>query len=97
MGVFSDTAVAAGAASLPGPLTDASDDLWFVWIGLATHVEVGATALNVQPNFGTHHHFDSKAMRRVEEGFQIVAMIELNASGGAQAIIATSLYSTRSS
>jgi len=30
--IVSDTAVAAGVASLPDPVTDASDDGWFVWV-----------------------------------------------------------------
>ena len=32
MMIASDTALAAGAASIPGPVTDSSDDGWFVWL-----------------------------------------------------------------
>ncbi len=31
MAVVTDAALAAGAASIPGPSTDLNDDVWFVW------------------------------------------------------------------
>ncbi len=33
--VVTDTAAAAGAASIPSPATDADDDGWFVWLPFA--------------------------------------------------------------
>ncbi len=33
--VVTDLAAAAGAASIPGPFTDANDDGWFVWQGFS--------------------------------------------------------------
>jgi len=71
--VVSDLAVAAGAASIPGPVTDSSDDGWFVWFPLMNHV-VSSGNFSQNPI-----EFDSKAMRRVEEGFTIAVMVE-NAS-----------------
>jgi len=74
MVVVNDLALAAGAASIPGPATDASDDGWFVWEGFnLVQASVGATAVTVE---GTQMEFDSKAARRVEEGFSIAIMAE---------------------
>ncbi len=67
--VVTDLAFAAGAASIPGPVTDASDDGWFVWEGFANRQDgnIGIVA---------GHQFDSKAMRRIEEGSIVVMMGE---------------------
>jgi len=72
--VVTDIAAAAGAASLPGPITEANDDGWFMWEGFTQESISNTGGL---PAFV--YEFDSKAMRRVEEGSQIVFMVE-NAS-----------------
>ena len=69
--VVSDLALAAGAASIPGPATDSSDDGWFVWEGFSqTNIQVSAGTA------GQLYEFDSKAARRVQEGFAIAIMAE---------------------
>jgi len=69
--VVSDIAATAGAASIPGPFTEALDDGWWVWEGFAN------TGLQVDAQGGPLQvHFDSKAARRVPEGFQGAVMIE---------------------
>ncbi len=73
--VVSDLAIAAGAASIPGPATDASDDGWFVWMPFAQSTDQSTGGRESQQWF-----FDSKAMRRVEEGFTVAFMVE-NTSG----------------
>ncbi len=72
--VVNDLAIAAGAASIPGPVTDEDDDGWFVWVPV---MSAGAA---VNANDVGRIEFDSKAMRRVEEGFSVAVMAE-NASG----------------
>ena len=78
--VVNDLALAAGVASIPGPITDANDDGWFVWESMpmlqgntdgssSSAVGVGGA------NYGVE--FDSKAMRRVEEGFGIAVVAEV--------------------
>ena len=67
------TALAAGAASIPGPVTDASHDGWFVWQSLIRD-RPAATQQESDP-----FTFDSKAMRKMEEGYAAVMMVE-NAS-----------------
>ena len=75
MVVVTDIAAAAGAASLPGPVTEQNDDGWYVWQPF-----IGAGVLNIlEARPGWSYEFDSKAMRRVEEGFQTAVMVE-NAS-----------------
>ena len=93
--VVNDLALAAGAASIPGPETDANDDGWFVWepflqVGEAA---VGGAASSAEAVKG--YTFDSKAMRRVEEGFSIAVMIEnASASHGFEALTSISLLSS---
>ena len=70
--VVNDLALAAGAASIPGPATDANDDGWFVWMGLLARQGLSASTLSSQNNF----FFDSKAMRKVQQGFGIAVMFE---------------------
>ncbi len=77
MVVVNDLAIAAGAASIPGPVTDQDDEGWFVWQPtLASQESVGATAVTVPMSV---FHFDSKAARRIEHGFAAAVMFE-NAS-----------------
>ncbi len=75
MCVVNDIALAAGAASIPGPIFDRSDDLWFVWepFNWATRISAGAT---VDGTGGRLVTFDSKAMRKVEDGYGIAVMVE---------------------
>ena len=79
MVVVSDIALAAGVASIPGPVTERGDDGWFVWqaTGGARPAATG-TESTIWP-------FDSKAMRRVEEGFGIAIVFE-NANAVAPSI-----------
>ena len=93
MCVVSDAAIAAGAASLPGPLTDLDDDLWFFWTAFHGNVSVGATALNVQNLAQPSRHVESRAMRRVVEGQQVAIMAEAGAVG-VDLLYSLSLYST---
>jgi len=73
--VVTDVAAAAGIAAIPGPVTEANDDGWFLWEAI---VQRGIDS-NIGPETGFVYNFDSKAMRRVEEGSQIVFIVE-NAS-----------------
>ncbi len=70
--VINDIAVAAGAASIPGPVTDADDDGWFVWQGF---VQQGQNVTGA-PSATSLYEFDSKAMRKIEPGFSNVFMCE---------------------
>ena len=71
MFIASDTAVAAGAASLLGPVTDASDDAWFVWQSFH-----GIGQLGIATHPGDRERWDSKAMRKIVQGFTVAIMVE---------------------
>ena len=76
--VVNDLAIAAGAAAIPGPVADANDDGWFVWMPFhGSRLEFGGAGGSGQAFVNIEQ--DSKAMRRVEEGFTIAVMLE-NAS-----------------
>jgi len=95
--VVTDTALGVGATAIPGPVTDANDDGWFVWepwLGLVGGCAVGGSPSTVAGN-NNSNEFDSKAMRRVEEGFSVAVMIE-NASAAFALDVAMS-FSTLSS
>ena len=76
--VVSDQAVGVGVGSLPDPVSDASDDGWFMWMPFLqmTMTTLGGTS---PARSVAQYEFDSKAMRRVEEGFT-VAFIAANSS-----------------
>jgi len=65
-------AVAAGAASIPGPSTDITNDGWLLWQGIA---QQGVVAL-AHLGGGMLYHLDSKAQRIVREGQSIAMMVE---------------------
>lgn len=71
--IVNDLAAAAGVASMPGPVTDASDEGWFVWEPFVSSKSSAAALESV------NYEFDSKGMRKLEQGFQIAVIVE-NAS-----------------
>ena len=72
--VVNDVAAGIGVGSLPDPVSDENDDGWFVWQGFQQQSSGGGGVVSIW-----QWELDSKAMRRVEEGFQ-VAVIVANAS-----------------
>ena len=76
--VVSDEATAAGVASVPTPVTEMGSHLWFVhsvMFGQASTVTDRAEPVQVKS-------IDSKAMRRVEVGSDIVVVGEKGSVGG---------------
>ena len=69
--VFADNAVAAGVASLPDPITDVSDDLW-------TFIQPAPYSFTATPGI---RDFDSRGMRKIEEGQQLVYIAANGATG----------------
>ena len=92
--VVSDLAIAAGAASVPGPFTDSDDDGWFVWQGFSQRLRFG-TAVGFD-DVGRWYPYDSRGMRRTEEGFGFAVMFEnADAVHGIEVGMVISLYATR--
>jgi len=91
--VVNDLAIAAGAASLPGPHTDSSDDGWFVWQPIMQSGIGNSSGMRL----GERYEFDSKAMRRIEEGFSVAVMVEnSNATFGFDIMIGFALLASLS-
>ncbi len=74
MRIFNDTAVAAGIASLPDPVTDVDDDGWFFYQAFNHRFSL-ITAAGFESPAGQQIMFDSKAKRIVEEGSTIVVVV----------------------
>ena len=80
--VVSDQAVAIGVTAVPTPLTDKSSDLWFVYEQLFGRIEIGSGAgTGVPVQTSMFKEFDSKAMRKVEEGQDLVTVVENELAG----------------
>ncbi len=70
--VVSDQAVAIGPTAIPTPVADRGSDLFMVYESLMA--SRGAGTVDSQTGIGSN--YDSRAMRKVEEGAQLVWVIE---------------------
>ena len=77
--LVTDRAIAAGAASIPGPVSDSGDDGWFVHVPFLEHFTL-ATAVGFQHNAARNYKFDMKGRRRAQEGQAIALMVETTAA-----------------
>jgi len=68
--LVSEPALVAGVASVPTPITDETSELWFVWQPFQAYFATG------QGVVWTRYSFDSKAMRKFEEGQGLVVVLE---------------------
>ena len=83
MCVVSEDAFAAGVASIPGPFSDASSDLWMVHQYVVSDMIFG-TAVGFDSMGGRSYEIDSKAMRKVSEEERLVVVFENGAADAAQ-------------
>ncbi len=75
--VVSDQAVAIGVTALPTPVTDSQSD-WFVYEALVGRFNF-VTASGFEQAAITIKEIDSKAMRKVEEGQDLISVVETSA------------------
>jgi len=75
--VASDQAVLIGSTALPTPTTDQGSDLWLTY----QSVMANATDLTDLAIAGQFVQYDSRAMRRVEPGAQVVFLAETEVAG----------------
>ncbi len=73
--VVSDQAVAIGITAVPTPITDIQSDLWFTY-QMAVNATQVASSIGMGFAAGTAYQFDSRAMRKVEEGQDLITVIE---------------------
>jgi len=71
--VVSDQASAAGAASVPDPLTDGDGD-WFTYQPLIVKFQF-ASGVGFHPDAGAHFSIDSKAMRKVGINDDLITVV----------------------
>ncbi len=76
MAIVSDQATAIGVTAIPTPITDMSSDLWFFYQLL--HGDEASVANLVKPE--TRVSVDSKAMRKVDIGQDVVVVGEMDAA-----------------
>ncbi len=77
--VVSDQANAIGATAIPTPVTDSGSDLFFVYERLRTFFTFGS-AIGFQSPAGLFKEYDSKAMRKIAVGEDLVVVVESSAS-----------------
>ncbi len=83
--VVSDQAVAIGVTAVPTPVTDDQSS----WIHFEQHVGhfLFVSGIGVDPRAIMQHQIDSKAMRKVEEGQDLINVLENSGiSNGAQVV-----------
>ena len=82
--IVTDTAAAAGIASVPGPSGISGDPEadWYVWQAMTVRFEF-ITAAGIEGNSGHHYLIDSKAMRKVGPDDDIALVAQLDGSPGA--------------
>ena len=78
MCLATDTAVAVGIGSLPDPVTDVGDDIWFMYQSFAQRFVV-ADATGLNPNSAQNYLVNSRAKRIVSSGMTI-CIIAANAT-----------------
>jgi len=74
MAVVSDQSVAVGVTAVPTPVTDFGSDLWFDISSVSGQLNVG-DATGIQ-ELGKRQEIDSKAMRRVDVGQDVIVAAE---------------------
>ena len=79
LAVVSEQAVAIGVTAIPTPVTDDGSDLWFVYQRVMSSLAVVSAASAFE--IGKVFEFDSKAMRKVEDGQDLVEVQELDVAG----------------
>ncbi len=75
MAVVSEQAHAIGVTAVPTPVTDDESGLWFVYEWLLTATI--ATGIETE---GAGMKIDSKAMRKVQEGDQVISVVQSGAT-----------------
>ncbi len=78
--IASDAAAAVGVGSVETPIVDEASDNWYVWMPFLSSVNF-VSAVGTEFNYMARHDFDSKAMRKVDDGDTNCVVLE-NASAG---------------
>jgi len=74
--VVSDQAFTIGVTAVPNPAGDASSDLWLLHQWLIGSNWRGSGGVDIAGQRGKTYSVDSKAMRKVEEGQNLIVVLE---------------------
>ena len=77
MAIVSDQASAIGVTAIPTPITDMASDLWFVHQMIYGELFF-TTGVGYDPQAMTNFEIDSKAMRKVDIGQDLVVVAEIS-------------------
>ena len=91
--VVNDLAITAGVASLPDPITEIGDDAWFLFQGLHLRT-VFLDATGFASPAGQVYEVDSKAMRKLPDGFSVAIIAATGDAQGAQIQLVARMYTT---
>ncbi len=80
LAIVSDQAIAIGVTAVPTPDTDIDSDLWFVYESILGRYQFSSGV--GQGDVGTSRTYDSRAMRKVQEGQDIAVVVESIATSG---------------
>jgi len=86
--IVSDQASAIGITAVPTPMTDQESDLWFVYEYLAQEF-VFVTGAGFDSQGAAMREYDSKAMRKVEDGQDLVIVGEVPSSATSEGVVIT--------
>ncbi len=87
--VVSDQASAIGVTAVPTPITDAGSDLWLMYQMVKSAMIIASdTAIAVVGDV----EVDSRAMRKVEEGQDLIAVVESDVSGATAGLLVGTGY-----
>jgi len=82
--VVSDQALAIGVTAVPTPVVDSSSDLWLAHTFFMGSVRSPSAAS--QYLGGIYANFDSKAMRKVEDGQDLITVTEFSGVGNGMVV-----------
>ncbi len=77
--VVSDEAVAVGVTAVPTPTASSGSDLWFTYMRLMGRLTVDTNVGSDAQGLADVQEVDSKAARKVEEGQDVVEVVESDA------------------
>ena len=83
--VVTEQAEAIGVTAVPTPVTDDGSDAFFVFESLMNQMLV-SSAIGILDNPMQTVRYDSKAMRKVEDGFDLAQTIETGPNGTGQIV-----------
>ncbi len=72
--VVSEQALAIGVTAVPTPMTDRGSDLWYLFEEVAGIFTFGSAVGFIEG--GRTKYFDSRAMRKVEDGQDLIRVVE---------------------